>query len=72
MARSVNGSPSDNVTVSIKQSLLDRLDRHCAKTELSKSQVMSIALKRYLAAEMACDPVFWDVVYDKYEAEGKL
>ena len=72
MAKVCNGSPSEPLTVNLKESLLTFLDRYCQKTELSKSQVVSIALKSFLASEMAKDPAFWDTVYIKYEADGKL
>jgi len=71
MAKS-NGSTSEALTVNIKDSLLSRLERHCQKTELNQSQVVSLAHKRFLAAEMALDPAFWDAVYDKYEADSQL
>ena len=70
--RKVATSPNDALTVNLKQSLLDRLERHCTKSELTKSQVISIALKRFLASELAADPSFWDALYDKYDENGKL
>jgi hypothetical protein len=71
MARPTNGD-TDSLTVNLNQNLLERLSRHCFRTELTKSQVVSMALKRFLAAELAMDPAFWDTLYDKVDNEGKL
>lgn len=65
-------SEKDGITVNLKSSLLSHLDRYCERRELSRSQVVSIAVKRLLASEMADDPAFWDALYRKYEEEGKF
>jgi metal-responsive CopG/Arc/MetJ family transcriptional regulator len=58
---------TENISVSIQAALLDRLDKYCALHELQKSQVISKSLKKFLAAELADDPLFWEQVYDNAE-----
>lgn len=71
--KKINGqSPSETVSISLQSSLLNRLDHHSYKKQLTRSQVIQFALQRFLAAEMGTDPDYWDAVYDKYEDDGKL
>jgi predicted transcriptional regulator len=65
-------SQSDALTVNLKTPLLGRLERFAEEKELTKSQVVSMALKSFLAAEMAKTPAFWDAVYDRFDENGKL
>lgn len=65
-------SPSENVSISIQGSVLNRLDKYCQQRDLTRSQVVSRAVKMLLASEMAKDPCFWDAVYDRFGADGKL
>jgi len=67
-----NGDSKESMSVSINTNLIPRLSRYCFKKDLNVSQVVVKAVKRFLAAEMAEDPAFWDEVYDKYEEEGKI
>jgi len=71
MSKPSGVTPSEALTVNLNQYLLERLSRHCFHTELTKSQVVSIALKRFLAAEMATNPAFWEH-YDTFIEKGKL
>lgn len=70
--KKVNGSPTENTSIAFRESLLKRLDLYCAKKDLNRSQVVSKAVRRYLAAELADDPEFWDEYYDKWDQDGKL
>lgn len=65
--KSVKTVLTENISVSIQSALLDRLDKYCARHELQKSQVISKSLKKFLAAELADDPAFWETVYDNAE-----
>jgi|GEM_PF-2526708 len=72
MKKRNGNSPTENVSTALRESLLKRLDTYCSVKDLNRSQVISRAVKRFLAAEMAEDPVFWDEIYDKYGEKGKL
>jgi len=61
------------ISVSMSVTLAKRLSSYCFKKDLPVSTVVSIAVKRFLAAEMAVnDAAFWDELYDKFEADGKI
>lgn len=61
----MTNNTTENISISIKTSLLHRTDRFCSRHELQRSQVVAKALKRFLASELADDPAFWDHIYDK-------
>ena len=63
---------NENVSVSMQPALVKRLEKYCFKHDLQKSQVISKAVRRFLAGQMADDPSFWEEVYDKYDETGKL
>lgn len=62
----------EKICISMCDSLSARLSRYCFRADLPVSTVVSQAVKRFLASEMANDPAFWTEVYDKYEEDGKL
>ena len=71
--KKTNGDSKESVSISMSISLASRLSKYCFKKDLQVSSVVSTAVKRFLAAEMAVEDVsFWDEVYDKYEQDGKL
>ena len=72
MAKNGNGSTTENVSITIKTSILFFLDQYCERKELTKSQGAQTAIKRFLASEMADDPMFWQELYSKADEEGKL
>ena len=71
--KKINGqSPSESVCASLQSSLLNRIDKYSQKKDLTRTQVISKAVRRFLAAELGDDPDFWDAFYDRYEEDGKL
>lgn len=74
MSRTVsNGSaPTENISISIPEPLLVRVDKYGLRQDLTRSQIISRAIRRFLAAELADDPAFWTTLYDQYEEEGKI
>jgi len=74
MSRKVGicSSPTENVSITLSTSLLCRLDKYGLRKELTRSQIISKALKRFLGAELADNPAFWDELYDKYEEESEI
>lgn len=72
MSKSSNGSPTENVSITIKTSVLFFLDQYCDRKEFNRSQVIQAAIKRLLAQEIAEDPSFWEKEYQKADEEVKL
>jgi metal-responsive CopG/Arc/MetJ family transcriptional regulator len=66
-----NSVPTEPVSISIQISLLDRVDRYCNRRDLNRSQVFQRAMKRFLAAELAEDPSFWEQIYQNTEENSK-
>jgi predicted transcriptional regulator len=71
MAKCNGAIASDNISITIQSSLLARLDRYAVRKDLNRSQIIGRAVRRFLAAELADDPAFWEL-YDKCEEDGKL
>ncbi len=68
-----NGNPAtESVSISMQTALIKRLEKYCFKHDLQKSQVISKAVKRFLAGQMADDPDFWEQLYDRQDDGGKL
>ncbi len=62
-----NGTvPKDNLSVSLHVPVIEKLNKYCLRHDLSNSHVVGKALRRFLAAEMADDPQFWQL-YDEME-----
>jgi predicted transcriptional regulator len=75
MAKSKNGNgaiPYDTISVTIQTALLDRVDRYAIRKDLNRSQIIGRAIRRFLAAELADDPDFWQALYDAYDETGKI
>ena len=66
-----NSVPTEPVSISIQIALLDRVDRYCNRRDLNRSQVFQRAMKRFLAAELAEDPLFWEGLYENAELNSK-
>ena len=66
-----HSSPKEPVSISIQIALLDRVDRYCNRRDLDRSQVFQKAMKRFLAAELAEDPTFWERLYDNADDNSK-
>lgn len=66
-----NSVPTEPVSISIQNALLDRVDRYCNRRDLNRSQVFQRAMKRFLAAELAEDPSFWEQIYQNAEDNSK-
>jgi metal-responsive CopG/Arc/MetJ family transcriptional regulator len=66
-----NSVPTEPVSVSIQIALLDRVDRYCNRRDLNRSQVFQKAMKRFLAAELAEDPSFWETLYENATENSK-
>jgi hypothetical protein len=68
-----NGAiPYDTISTTIQTALLDRLDRYAIRKDLTRSQIINRAVKRFLAAELCEDPAFWEVSYDEFDKSGKI
>lgn len=66
-----NSVPTEPVSISIQIALLDRVDRYCNRRDLNRSQVFQRAMKRFLAAELAEDPSFWEALYENATDNSK-
>lgn len=64
--------PTENVSWCAPMNLLAIVDHHCCSRDLNRSQVITRAIRSYLATQLAKDKSFWEREYTRLQDEGKI
>ena len=62
----------ENISVSIPEKLLSILDMYVRELDLDRSQIVTRAVRLYLATKIAKSNPFWEKVYQEFAETGKI